>query len=98
MLYCVGILGRRYQAAMFHLHGTLSNPPRFRILKSGSILRLRIGVVCYSPVVITPRLFPDVKFAMERRRRFFLLRRGNRMDKDQECRKLLEGEFARVIA
>lgn len=32
---------RRYQAAMFHLHGTLSNPPRFRILKSGSIPRAR---------------------------------------------------------
>lgn len=41
MLYYVGILDGRYQAAMFHLHGTLSNPPRFRILKSGSILRLR---------------------------------------------------------
>lgn len=37
MLYYFGILRRRYQAAMFHLHGTLCNSPRFRILKSGSV-------------------------------------------------------------
>lgn len=37
MLYYFGILRRRYQAVMFHLHGTLCNSPRFRILKSGSV-------------------------------------------------------------
>ena len=50
---------RRYQAAMFHLHGTLSNPPRFRILKSGSIPQSG-PVVYYSAVYITRqrRVFP----------------------------------------
>lgn len=71
MLYYFGILRRRrYQAAMFHLHGTLCNPLRFRILKSGSILRFRSRVVsrararAHTPRAYTARVtgYHDTKF------------------------------------
>ena len=57
---------RRYQAATFHLHGILSNPPRFRILKSGSIPRARSHRLLLSRVYYAAAAcISDVKFVIE---------------------------------